>query len=88
MKPINLLHEFLNSSSNISPLEATEQEQLEEKFQAWFDQKLKDFEFVSHLSMQSVAKVFDPYQTLIVTFDRCEILRAEKVTQTDEYISD
>lgn len=36
---MNLLHEFFNHKSDACPLEATAQEQLENKFQEWVEQR-------------------------------------------------
>jgi len=88
MKKINLLQDFFDSKSDANMfLEASQQEQLENDFQEWFDYKMKDFEFASRFLMCHLgnSELYHPHYTAIVTNATAEVLQAE---ETIGYIND
>ena len=88
MKTINLLHEFFNSKSDSSTIEASEQERIENAFEIWYEEKLKDFEFVSRLMIKHLAENYHPHTCCIVDSTSAEVFEGHKVVKTDEYLLD
>lgn len=52
----NLVHEFLNSKSDVSPFEASAQEKFEQDFQEWFEQRIKDYDFAIEYELSITSK--------------------------------
>jgi hypothetical protein len=91
MKTINLLHDFFNSSSDTSNLDANEQEKLENDFQDWFEEEMKDFEFASRFLMYHLGnhELYHPHFTAIVSCSNSEVLQGYKSTgYIGDYIPD
>jgi len=88
MKKINLLNEFFNSKSDVSKLEATEQEIIEKEFEEWFEEKSKDFEFVSRFMIKHLSENYHPHTTCIINSTYAEVMSGEKCITTTEYLVD
>ena len=70
----NLLHEFFNSKSDASKLEATEQEQLEKDFEDWYNEKMKNFEFAVEPAICYLLKNRHPHCSIIIHYDSAELV--------------
>ena len=86
-KKINVLHDFFNHKSDASTLEATEQEQMENDFQEWFDEQMKDFEFAARFMMCHLSN-YHPHHSVYTTNRICEISEGQESIVTDDYLCD
>ncbi len=78
----NLLHDFFNSKSDASPLEATQQEQLEKDFQEWhLNEGTKDFETSAMPLIKHLAEEHHPHHVAIVTSTRAELHEGKQSTK-------
>lgn len=75
---MNLLHEFFNSASDASPLEAIEQEKLENEFQEWFDNR--GFTEVVMPVIKYLAEKHHPHCAIIVTSTGAELVEGKEST--------
>ena len=86
---MNILHEFFNSKSDTNQfLEASEQEQLENDFEEWYDQQCKDFSFVALPLIKHIVENHHPHVKCLVDSEAAELLEGHKVLKTHEYIVD
>lgn len=74
MKTQNLLHEFFNSKSDVSNLEASKQEQLEKDFQQWYNEKIKDFDFAVEPAIRYLLKNRHAHCSIIIRYDIAELV--------------
>jgi len=91
MKKIELLHDFFNSSSDVSDLEASQQEKLEKDFQEWFEEKMKDFTFASRFLMCHLGnpEMYHPHHVAIVDNTLAQVLEGRESTGLiEDYIAD
>ena len=89
MKKINLLQDFFDSKSDANMfLEASQQEQLENDFQEWFDKKMKDFKFAATFLVKHIAENHNPHASAYVRSDSAELSYAENTFQDDGFIVD
>ena len=100
----NLLHEFFNSQSDASPLEASEQERLELAFEEWmsnrkeqeiqeeivsFKDKLKAPEAAAGPLIKYLCDNYHPHVTAIVTPTSVEVLESKQiVSKIYDYLVD
>lgn len=85
---MNILHDFFNSKSDSSSIEASEQERLESDFENWFDEKMKSFEFASNFLIKHMAENYYPHTTSIVDSSRAELLESKMANVNNNFIVD
>lgn len=85
---INLLHEFFNSQSDASPLEATEQECLEKDFEKWINSRPTTFERSVEPLIKYLAENHHPHTMAIVESDGATLWEGQKSIKNDNYIVD
>ena len=75
---INLLHEFFNSRSDASSLEASEQEQIEHELEKWIESREQTFEEVEEPLIRYLAENHSPHTIAIVENDKAMIFEAAR----------
>lgn len=85
---INLLHEFFNSQSDVCPLEATEQEHLENEFEKWMKSRPETFEKAAEPLIKYLAENHHPHTMATVESDGATLWEGQKRIKNEEYIVD
>lgn len=85
---MNILHDFFNSRSDASTMEASEQEKLEKDFANWFDENMKSFEFASNFLIKHMAENCHPHMKAVVESDRAELLEGRETNVNNNFILD
>ena len=85
---INLLHEFFNSRSDASSLEASEQEQLEHEFENWLESREQTFDEVVEPLIRYLAENHSPHTIAIVENDKAVLYEGLKCITEGKYIVD
>ena len=91
MKKINVLADYFQSSSDACPLEVGAAEELEQAFQAWFDEQMQDFEFAARFMMCHLGnpEKYHPHCTAIITVATAEVMEGKRsVGIIEDYIPD
>lgn len=84
----NLLHEFFNSRSDVSPLEASEQEKLEKEFDEWLSHRTESFDSVTRPVIKYLAENYSPHTAIIIENDRATLYEGRAGFTTDDYLED
>ncbi len=84
----NLLHEFFNSRSDASSLEASEQEQLEHEFENWLESREQTFDEVVEPLIRYLAENHSPHTIAIVENDKAVLYEGLKCITEGKYIVD
>ena len=85
---INLLHEFFNSRSDVSSLEASEQEQLEHEFENWLESREQTFDEIVEPLIRYLAENRSPHTIALVENDKAMIFEATRCFICEDYIRD
>lgn len=85
---INLLHEFFNSRSDASSLEASEQEQLEHEFENWLESREQTFDEIVEPLIRYLAENHSPHTIALVENDKAMIFGAARCFICEDYICD
>jgi hypothetical protein len=89
MSNTNLLHNFFNSRSDASPLEASAQEKLEKEFQEWMDQqdtRELTFDEVVEPVMEYLSLTSNPHAMIEIHVNRAILWDLQESHVTDKYI--
>jgi hypothetical protein len=90
MKTINPLHDFFNSKSDANEfLDSGQQERLEQEFEIWFNARiLEDFDYVSNMMINHMARRYHPHMTCLVDQGRAELLEGKRCNRNPNFIVD
>lgn len=85
----NLLHEFFNSQSDSSLLNALEQEKLETAFGNWMENvAFRDFDDAARPLMHYLGNHHHPHTSAYVRNDVAELLEGKQSIVTKDYVLD
>ena len=86
----DLLWEFWQRSSDACPLEASQQEEQEEMFQCFVEEKISEMTFddSAEFLIKHLAEKHYPHMLVIVESDRAQLLEGIKSIKNDQFIVD
>ena len=87
MKKINVLHDFFQHQSDCCGIECSEMERMENDFQEWFDEQMKNFEFAARFMLSHLSN-YHPHHSVYMTNTVCELLEGKQVLETSDYLLD
>ena len=85
---LNLLEQFFQSSSDACNLECSEQEELEKRFQEWLENRKPSFEESVKPLMEYLGHNHHPHTYAYVSNNLAQLLEAQEVFGTEEYVVD
>ena len=87
-RKLNLLEQFFQSSSDACNLECSQQEEIENRFQEWLENRKTSFEESVRPLMEYLGHNHHPHTSVYVRCDVAELLEGKETVVTQDYVLD